>query len=150
MSNAKPESQNDGGDSANADEERSVQDSATESLRADADDHPIKLLLNLATDDNVENEGVELKVENVREAAGTALLTRTELQKYDDYKKQWAATLERPQESLEALAQREQQIIEAAANHDWETLDRLRGEVAADLERMQFIFSNIISDMSDL
>jgi len=118
---------------------------------AASDDHPINLLLELATDDNVEtDEGHEVKVDNVREAGGNSLLTKSELQKYDDYKRQWAASLARPQESLDNLTRREQQIIEAAANHDWEALDRLRQEVDDDLEKMKFIYSSIASDMTNL
>jgi hypothetical protein len=150
MSKPTADKQHDSGDDGKTSANSACQQ-AGDNLRAEVEDHPINLLLELATDDNVEtHDGTELKVENVREAAGNALLTKTELQKYDEYKKQWASALERPQQSLDALAQREKQIIEAAANHDWEALDKLRSEVARDLERMQFIFSNIVTDMNDL
>jgi hypothetical protein len=137
MAKAKPDQED---DSPKADETTAAQDEAQANLFTDTGSHPINMLLDLATDDNVEtHEGTEVKVDNVREAAGNALLTKTELQKYDDYKKQWASALERPQESLDNLARRERQIIEAAANHDWEALDRLKKEVDADIERMQYI-----------
>lgn len=148
MSKPKPDSPRDSGDN---DKTSATQKAAADNLLSDASEHPINLLLELATDDNVEtHEGLELKVNDVRGSTDKALLTKTELQKYDDYKREWQAALDRPQESLDALALREKQIIEAAANHDWETLDKLRGEVAADLEKMQFIFSSIVSDMHDL
>jgi hypothetical protein len=146
-------SKNDNQETADAGAGKASENSheTADNLRADANGHPINFLLELATDDNVEtHEGVELKVEDVRGSTDNALLTKTELQKYDEYKREWQAALERPQESLDALALRERQIIEAAANHDWETLDKLRSEVAADLEKMQFIFSNIVSDMREL
>ncbi|MBX3075236.1 hypothetical protein KF728_23775 [Candidatus Obscuribacterales bacterium] len=150
MSTPKPENHNDSADTK-ASKASGARNEAADNLRADANGHPINLLLELATDDNVEtDEGVELKINDVRGSTENALLTKTELQKYDDYKREWQAALERPQESLDALALREKQIIEAAANHDWETLDKLRREVAADLEKMQFIFSNIVSDMRDI
>lgn len=150
MSTPKPENHNDSA-GTKASKASGAKNEAADNLRADANGHPINLLLELATDDNVEtDEGVELKINDVRGSTDNALLTKTELQKYDDYKREWQAALERPQESLDALALREKQIIEAAANHDWETLDKLRGEVAADLEKMQFIFSNIVSDMRDI
>lgn len=131
---------------------------SSEHLLADADEqrvtgehNPIGLLLALATDDNVEtSEGIEVKVANARDSTDNALLTKSELQKYEEYKKQWAASLSKPQESLDALARREQQIIEAARSHDWEMLDRLKKEVDADLEKMQFIYSNIARDMNSL
>lgn len=150
MSKSKTDGTKDSGENE-ADQSSEKHQAAAENLRAGATEHPINLLLELATDDNVEtHEGVELKVADVRGSTDKALLTKTELQKYDEYKREWQAALERPQESLDALALREKQIIEAAANHDWETLDKLRSEVAADLEKMQFIFSNIVSDMRDL
>jgi len=150
MSTPKPENHNDSADTK-ANKASGARNEAADNLRADANGHPINLLLELATDDNVEtDEGVELKINDVRGSTDNSLLTKTELQKYDDYKREWQAALERPQESLDALALREKQIIEAAANHDWETLDKLRSEVAADLEKMQFIFSNIVSDMRDI
>jgi hypothetical protein len=155
MAKAKPGPQEASDDSANEDKQACGFQAAEERASADAlstgEHHPIKVLLDLATDDNVENQdGVEHKVDNVRAASGNALLTKSELQKYDDYKKQWAAALARPQESLEALARREQQIIEAAANHDWEALDRLKKEVDADVERMKYIFASIATDLTEL
>ena len=102
---------------------------------------PLGLLISLATDDNVEtNDGVEVKVDDVRSQNDNALLTKSELQKYDEYKRQWAASLAKPQESLDALAQREKQIIEAAQNHDWDALDKLKKQVDEDIEKMRFIF----------
>ncbi len=136
MAKAKPV-EHDGSDDDSA---KSADKAALRAAQQDTGSHPISVLLELAADDNVETtDGTEFKVDNVREAAGNALLTKTELQKYDEYKKQWASALERPQESLDNLARRERQIIEAASNHDWEALDRLRKEVDADLERMQYI-----------
>lgn len=112
-----------------------------EKLRAEAQQMPLNLLIALATDDNVEtSDGVEVKVDDVRNSTDNALLTKSELQKYDEYKRQWAATLARPQESLDALALREKQIIEAAQNHDWDALDKLKKQVDEDIEKMRFIF----------
>lgn len=115
-----------------------------ENLLAEAQQMPLGLLIALATDDNVEtNDGLEVKVNDVRNASDNALLTKSEMEKYDEYKRQWAATLERPQESLDALAIREKQIIEAAQNHDWEALDRLKKQVDEDIERMRYIFMGL-------
>ncbi len=128
--------------------ERSEQDhdkvksqTPNENLLAEARQMPLGLLISLATDDNVEtNDGVEVKVDDVRSQNDNALLTKSELQKYDEYKRQWAASLAKPQESLDALAQREKQIIEAAQNHDWDALDKLKKQVDEDIEKMRFIF----------
>ncbi len=112
-------------------------------------EHPADLLLKLATDDNVETEdGTEVKVDDARASNENALLTKNELQIYDDYKKQWTQALARPQESLAVLAQRESQIIEAAANHDWEALDRLQKEIESDLLRMQYVYQAMGLDLS--
>lgn len=131
--------------------ERSEQDhdkvksqTPNENLLAEARQMPLGLLIALATDDNVEtNDGVEVKVDDVRSQNDNALLTKSELQKYDEYKRQWAATLAKPQESLDALAQREKQIIEAAQNHDWDALDKLKKQVDEDIEKMRFIFMGL-------
>lgn len=112
-------------------------------------EHPADLLLKLATDDNVETkDGFEVKVDDARTSSENALLTKNELQIYDDYKKEWTQALSRPQETLEVLAQREQQIIEAAANHDWEALDRLQKEIESDLMRMQYVYQKMGLDLS--
>lgn len=112
-------------------------------------EHPADLLLKLATDDNVEtSDGLEVKVDDARASNENALLTKNEMQIYDDYKKQWTQALERPQESLAVLAQREKQIIEAANNHDWEALDRLQKEIEADLLRMQYVYQSMGFDLS--
>jgi len=114
-----------------------------ESQQKPMEQDPLNLLISLATDDNVETtDGLEVTVDNARDNTDTALLTKSEMQKYDDYKRQWAASVQRPQESLDALAAREKQIIEAAANHDWDALDKLKKQVDEDIERMKFIFSN--------
>jgi hypothetical protein len=115
-----------------------------ENLLAEARQMPLNLLIALATDDNVENsDGLEVKVDDVRNSSDNALLTKSELQKYDEYKRQWAANLERPQESLDALALREKQIIEAAQNHDWDALDKLKKQVDEDIEKMRYIFLGV-------
>ncbi len=129
-------------DEFNEGDESSVQDSASSEW-----DDPADLLLKLATDDRVETaNGVEFTVEDARAANDTALLTKSELQRYDDYKKQWTEALERPQESLEVLALREKQIIDAARDHDWETLDRLQKEIEADLLKIQHVFRSMGMD----
>ncbi|MBX9671458.1 MAG: hypothetical protein K2X93_27965 [Candidatus Obscuribacterales bacterium] len=112
-------------------------------------EHPADLLLKLATDDNVETkDGFEVKVDDARTSSENALLTKNELQIYDDYKKEWTQALSRPQETLEVLARREQQIIEAAANHDWEALDSLQKEIESDLMRMQYVYQKMGLDLS--
>jgi hypothetical protein len=112
--------------------------------QAESELNPIGLLLKMAVDENVETrDGQEMQVDNAREAGDTLLLTRSELERYAEYKRQWQEALARPQESLDALALRERQIIEAAKNHDWEALDRLQKEVEDDLLRLQYVYASM-------
>jgi hypothetical protein len=134
-----------------SDDRRGQPDDSASSNPTPAVQDPLNLLIALATDDNVEtDDGLEVKVDDVRNANDNALLTKNELQKYDDYKRQWAASLARPQESLNALALREKQIIEAAQNHDWDALDQLKKQVDADIEKMKYIFSNLTGEAGSL
>ncbi len=118
----------------------------TEQQPSKAEQNPLNLLLSMATDDNVENDqGQEIKVQNARSSPDKVLLTRSEMQKYEEYKQQWSNMLKQPQEAFDALERRERQIIQAAKTHDWDTLDKLKIEVDQDLERMTYIFGGLTS-----
>ncbi|MBX9668814.1 MAG: hypothetical protein K2X93_14400 [Candidatus Obscuribacterales bacterium] len=108
--------------------------------------NPLNLLLAMATDDNVETgEGQEVKVDDARSAPDKVLLTKSEMTKYEEYKRQWSNMLKHPQEAFDALERRERQIIQAAKTHDWDALDKLKVEVDSDLERMTYIFGGLTS-----
>lgn len=132
-----------------AQEERSEDEKPGTASDQQHHQNPINLLLAMATDDNVENdEGTEVKVEDARSSPDKVLLTKNEMQKYEDYKQQWSNMLKHPQEAFDALDRRERQIIQAAKTHDWDTLDKLKIEVDSDLERMTYIFGSITSNMN--